>query len=115
MTERSTLLTSKKSHTRLLLGLTACLCAGLAIAAVAGNKPAAVKKPSVAVAELKATGKAFAEVTKQVAPAVVYIQVEKRQSANPVAGMPFKNLPKGFDQDLMKKFFGDRLPEFKMP
>ena len=115
MNNSRTLLTSKKSHTRLLLSVTACLCAGLAIAAVSGNKPTTADKPTAAVAELKATGKAFADVTKRVSPAVVFVQVEKKQSATPAAAMPFENLPEGLDQDLLKKFFGDRLPKSRMP
>lgn len=61
----------------------------------------------------KELSSAFSAASKTAMPAVVSIKVEKAVDAGPVAfGTPFGyNDPFGlFDDDLLRKFFGDRLP-----
>jgi len=61
-----------------------------------------------AIANLRQTSKAFASVAKQVSPSVVFIQVESVQRGVPFT--PFQS--PFFDDDLFKRFFGDRFPGF---
>ncbi len=56
------------------------------------------------IESLRQTGKAFSSVAKQVAPAVVFIQVEGRPE---IAAEGF-SWP--FQDDLLRRFFGDDLP-----
>jgi len=65
-----------------------------------------------AIASLRQTGKAFAQVAKTVSPSVVFIQVETKSSDSVASGeaMPApEDWP--FGDDLFKRFFGDRFPE----
>lgn len=62
-----------------------------------------------AIANLRQTSKAFASVAKQVSPSVVFIQVESVQRGAP-ASTPFQS--PFFDDDLFKRFFGDRFQGF---
>ena len=61
-----------------------------------------------AIANLRQTSKAFSSVAKQISPSVVFIQVESVQKRNTFTQFqsPF------FDDDLFKRFFGDRFPGF---
>lgn len=61
-----------------------------------------------AIANLRQSSKAFASVAKQVSPSVVLIQVESVQGGVPFT--PFQS--PFFDDDLFKRFFGDRFPGF---
>jgi len=64
-----------------------------------------------AIESLRQTGKAFAGVAKTVSPAVVLIQVEgKSSNANgPSLDSPFGN-NSPFDDDFLRRFFGDAVP-----
>jgi len=68
------------------------------------------------VENLRETGKAFAAVAREVSPAVVFIQVEDKTSGSEAA--PFSS-PFGegspFDDDFLKRFFGDEFPGFSQP
>ena len=64
---------------RVTWGLVASAAACLMIAAAAGFAGMPDTKPSPAVLSLRETGKAFAEVTRKAAPAVVFVSVEKSQ------------------------------------
>lgn len=57
------------------------------------------------VENLRRTSKAFANVAKSVSPSVVFIQVESQSAART---MPFEQSP--FDDEFLRRFFGDRLP-----
>ena len=68
------------------------------------------------VESLRQTSKAFAEVARKVSPSVVLIQVERESEAAQMSpfGFPFGNgegdsFP--FGDDLLRRFFGDRLPD----
>ena len=54
---------------------------------------------------LRQTGKAFASVARAVSPSVVFIQAESKTPSPAVAGRPSP-----FEDDIFKRFFGDRLP-----
>ena len=116
MYQDTTLQTRRRLHGRLWMSGTAFLVLGLMIAAVTVGRDGsgAVKSPpSPAVQQLQATGKAFAEVTKRVAPAVVFVEVNKKNPLAAGQSFPHGKLP--FDDEVLKRFFGDRLPELKMP
>ncbi|MEJ2622635.1 MAG: DegQ family serine endoprotease, partial [Candidatus Thiodiazotropha sp.] len=61
------------------------------------------------MASLRQTSKAFASVAQQVSPSVVFIQVE---STRKIAD---GNYASPFDDEIFKRFFGDRLPGFSHP
>lgn len=61
----------------------------------------------VGIERLRATGKAFSSVAKQVSPSVVFIQVEGRGRGNASASGDW---PMG--DDLLRRFFGDDFPMF---
>ena len=69
------------------------------------------------VESLRKTSKAFAEVARKVSPSVVLIQVEdeaKRGKQQNPFGLPFgdgESFP--FGEDLLRRFFGDKLPDFR--
>jgi len=69
------------------------------------------------VKNLWETGKAFAVVAKQVSPAVVFIQVEKKVSGGITSGpsIPFNDPFDMFDDEFFKRFFGDRFPRRQAP
>ena len=97
-----------------LLAITALSVGGLTAAtlAVSPDRQPGVELP--ALANLQETSNAFSAVAKHAAPAVVHIKVEKQHKARKHP-LPFENLPKGFDEDLLKRFFGDQGSQFKMP
>ena len=74
-------------------------------------KQAAPANP--ATEQLKETGRAFAAVAREVSPAVVFIQVESN-SAPLAAERPWDGQP-GLDEDMLRRFFGDKLPKFDPP
>ena len=65
-------------------------------------KPTPAENPDIA--GLRQTSKAFATVAKTVAPAVVYINVEKSEAD--AAG----NGVSPFDHEMFRRFFGDAFP-----
>jgi serine protease Do len=67
-----------------------------------------------AIASVAETGKAFTAVTRQVSPAVVYIKAT-RQHMMTGNDQGFDGLRGQIPDELLKRFFGDRLPEFPMP
>ncbi|MCO6459016.1 MAG: DegQ family serine endoprotease [Pirellulaceae bacterium] len=90
------------------LGLTAAAVAVAAVSGTAGDKP-----PSPAVASAAEVGKAFTQVTKETTPAVVFVKVERKTAA--VAQLPMQGMSDPFGDDMLRKFFGDKLPQLKMP
>jgi serine protease Do len=62
------------------------------------------------IENLRQTGKAFASVAQKVSPSVVFIQVESiRESAPAYENGPF-GFGSPFDDELFRRFFGDRFP-----
>ena len=68
------------------------------------------------MSRLQETSQTFAQVTKTVSPAVVYIKVEKKSSL-PTQVLGEKHGRHPFQEEWLREFFGDRWPgfEFKMP
>jgi len=81
------------------------------VALVSLTSPALAQSSAKAAKELSS---AFSAASKAAMPAVVSIKVEKAIETGPMAfGTPYGyNDPFGlFDDDLLKKFFGDRMPQ----
>ena len=95
-----------------LLAVAALALCGLAATAIALPGGDADKTVIPSVADLQETSNAFAAVTKQAAPAVVFIKVKKTMA--PVASSG-KGMPAPFDDEMMKRFFGERFPGFQRP
>ncbi len=96
---------------RTLFGLAALglVTAIVAAASVNGETGLAEKTPEIVSA--KEVGKAFTQVTREVTPAVVFVRVEKKM---PVAQpMDLPGLEERFGDDFLRKFFGDKMPDFK--
>jgi serine protease Do len=108
MTGRSGRTTTLLAAGLAIFGLTAAI---IAAANVHGETP--LKNPTPAVASAAEVGKAFTEVTRKTTPAVVFVNVEKKMTAG--NRMPMQGLPEQFDDELLKKFFGDRLPQLQVP
>jgi serine protease Do len=67
-----------------------------------------------AIASAAETGKAFSAVTKSVAPAVVFIRATKQQlMTGDVQG--FGRMDGQIPDELLRRFFGDRMPDFQKP
>jgi serine protease Do len=103
----------KKTATHLFLGFALLALVCVATGAVA-MKTDRQPEPPASLANVEEMGKAFAYVTKLVEPAVTFIKVEKQ--------VPFatqtrdgQGLPPGLQDDWLRRFFGDQLPEFNAP
>ena len=72
------------------------------------------KQPSAAVQQLKQSGEAFSEVTEQVAPAVVFVTVEKQMTGN-FRRMGRPDLPPGIPEEFLERFFGREGLEMPSP
>lgn len=107
-------LRKKRWRMSVLLGLSASSLACVALLAAARPNLELPEISSPEVDSAREVGKAFTSVTRHAAPAVVFIEVEKhsRQVDSTTRG---PRLPEGFDDDLLKKFFGDRFPNFELP
>lgn len=68
------------------------------------------------IENLRQTGKAFAEIARQVSPSVVFIRTESRRESAAVGSVPS---PFGegwpFGDDLFKRFFGEEFPGLPRP
>ena len=110
---KSSVSATQKPMSKLYLGVTALALFGTALGAVATQGDLA-EKPTPEIETLEQTGKAFTQVTKHVAPAVVFIKAEKLSpEANRVFGDKNQQTPN--HDEWMKKFFGDRWPKFDFP
>jgi serine protease Do len=110
---KSSVSATQKPMSKLYLGLTALVLFGTALGAVATRGDLA-EKPTPEIETLEQTGKAFTQVTKHVAPAVVFIKAEKLSpETNRVFGNKKQQTPN--HDEWMKKFFGDRWPKFEFP
>ncbi|MBX3179148.1 MAG: Do family serine endopeptidase [Candidatus Hydrogenedentes bacterium] len=70
---------------------------------------AAAQDEAGAITALKNLGNAFADITEQTSPAVVFIRIEKRMSNRMSLGAPGRGLP----EDFFERFFG--IPGHPMP
>jgi serine protease Do len=66
----------------------------------------------VGIEELRQTQNAFANVAREVSPSVVSVQTRQAGQAAQMQESPLGELWP-FDDDLLKRFFGDRLPELR--
>ena len=103
----------KRAPSRLLLGLALLGLIGVATGAVAVSTDLD-KDASAGILNLQETSKAFAHVTKEVSPAVVYIKVEKQ---SPGMTQAMRGNGRAMPEDWLKEFFGERMPgpEFRRP
>ena len=74
-------------------------------------KEAAPANP--ATEKLKETGRAFSAVASEVSPAVVFVKVESTSA--PLAHGNLGGRHPGLDEDMLRRFFGDKLPKFDLP
>ena len=97
-----------------LLIIATSIAAAAMIQAPATADNAAANPANESVAGVQQTSAAFAEVTKQVSSAVVYIQATKQTIST---GVPqdFGNLRGQIPDEMLRRFFGDRLPDMQMP
>ena len=106
-----------RSHYRTFLGMTAAgfLCLATVVGAItgisrdAGSAAPAAQSPAAAPV---AGGGLFTEITQKASPAVVWIQVEKTEPQTNLSA-PFGGSSE--QEELLRRFFGDRLPKFEMP
>ena len=99
--------TSIKLASRMALASMA-LFGGIGYMAFA-TPPQAVIGADAAVQGLQQSGQAFASIAKKVSPAVVSLKVEKKMGIDsPLGG---DDSPNPLNDEMLKRFFGDRLPE----
>ncbi len=93
-----------------MLGGLACLV----VATAAVPNRAGQNDDAATLATAADLSEAFTTVTKKVASSVVYIDVEK---AIPVSNAQprIEGLPPGFDEEQLRRFFGNQLPQFQTP
>ena len=107
-----------RSQYRVFLGITALgfLCLATAISAVQGTTAdqVATAKTGPVASEALQIGGLFEQITETASPAVVNIRVEKTLALTNSTS-PFRGLPEGQQEEWMKRFFGDRLPNSQAP
>ena len=105
---------STRAPRRAFLGVALLVLVVSATAAMFLQGHATAGTENQAIASVAETGKAFSAVTKQVAPAVVFIKAVKQ---NVMTGnTPGMNGFQGqIPDELLRRFFGDRMPDFPMP
>lgn len=103
----------KRAPSRLLLGLALLGLIGVATGAVAVSTDRD-QDAAAGILNLQETSKAFAHVTKEVAPAVVYIKVEKQA---PAMTRTMRGNERAMPEEWLKEFFGERWQgqEFRRP
>jgi len=106
-----------KPHWTLASGMTALSLAvfgGAGFLALATPPPAPATSPAQvdkAIQNLEQSGQAFSSIAKKLSPAVVSLKVEKSVSNESMLGSPNDDSPSPFNDDMLKRFFGDRIPE----
>jgi len=74
------------------------------------NLPLSHNDPSIQA--LESSGRAFATIAKKIAPAVVSLKIEKKTgSESQLGSLPNDDQSSPFNDDLLRRFFGDRLPD----
>ena len=114
MNSQSRLRMRVRSRRTILYVTMLCAAASLAMVAAAVPGHPAVSDDTPNVTTLKELSRAFATVTERVSPAVVSVQVQKTQTVS-APNVPFGDGSGAFNDEFLKKFFGDRLPQFKLP
>jgi len=80
--------------------------------ALATSPPAATPQVSEkAIQNLEQSGQAFSSIAKRLAPAVVSLKVEKKVGNEVSSGGQNDDSNSPLNDELLKRFFGDRLPE----
>ena len=65
-----------------------------------------------AIQGLEHSGRAFASIAKRISPAVVSLKVEKKMGTDVQLGNgPSDEAPNPLNDEMLKRFFGDRIPE----
>ena len=65
-----------------------------------------------AIEGLEYSGKAFTAIAKRISPAVVSLKVEKKMGGEgPFGNLPGDDSSNPLNEEMLKRFFGDRLPE----
>ncbi len=65
-----------------------------------------------AIQGLEHSGRAFASIAKRISPAVVSLKVEKKMGTEVQLGNgPSEEAPNPLNDEMLKRFFGDRIPE----
>lgn len=112
MDNSSVLHAQKKVANRLAVASLA-LFGGIGYMAFA-TPPPATTSADAAVQGLQQSGHAFASIAKKISPAVVSLKVEKKVGNDMSFGGNDEAVP--LNEDMLKRFFGDRLPEgLKLP
>jgi serine protease Do len=90
-------------------------CLASALMAVGGDaNPSQSSARSLAGISPGPGGGTFAEVAEKVAPAVVFIEVQKGPMASD-NGAPSSDDPDSFHNDMWERFFGERMPGLRIP
>ena len=97
-----------------LLVLALAVTAGLVMQSVVIAASTASANRDQAIASAQQTSKAFTAVTKEVTPAVVFIKATKQQVMTGNM-QQFGDLQGQFPEEMLKRFFGDSLPQMQMP
>ncbi|WP_157605452.1 DegQ family serine endoprotease [Schlesneria paludicola] len=87
------------------------LMGGIGYMAMA-TPPSTTPAPSdSAIQNLQQSGQAFAAIAKKLSPAVVSLKVEKKAANESIGGLPGDDQSNPLNDELLKRFFGDRMPE----
>lgn len=69
-------------------------------------------RSDLAIQNLQQTGHAFASIAKKISPAVVSLKVEKKIAGDySIGGLPNGDQNSPFNDEMLKRFFGDKFPE----
>lgn len=99
---------------RAVLGVAVLALAAAATAGPIWQNGATAGTEQQAIATAAETGKAFTAVTKNVGPAVVFIRAVKQNAITGNLPGP-SGLQGQIPDEMLRRFFGDRLPDFPMP
>lgn len=101
--------TSRTSVSRIAVSLLLLGGLGYVVIAAASHNVVDADK---AVLSLEQTGQSFVSIAKKISPSVVSLKVEK-QVANELelGGSPFDDSSNPFNDELLKRFFGERVPD----
>lgn len=106
----------KKSWTgpRALFAASIVLLGGIGYVATA-TQPSTPASTEAAIQGLERSGQAFASIAKKIQPAVVSLKIEKKVgneiSMNPFGNSPNDDQSNPLNDEFLKRFFGDKLPE----
>lgn len=87
------------------------LMGGVGYMAMATPPTTAPAPSEHAIQNLQQSGQAFAAIAKKLSPAVVSLKVEKKAANDSFGGGPGDDQSNPLNDELLKRFFGDRMPE----